>query len=421
MLSSIRKLSLYPSSGVLLRSAPVFSAQVLSQTASPPGQVTPTLVVPSISQMLCPLHTSSVLERARQSTRIRKRKVMLANKKKKEERLRKNPPPLPKKVKLMLKAKGLGDGVRMKAWRQLDNKPFPTDTAWSEKDHSWARLSVGEALSCLREHCHPTMLDIPDAMVWAKLEFNMANVKKDKYLDGFTKMVPIYHPYERGVAEKHILVFCKSSEEMAAAEAAGAKKAGGPELVQDILKGKMDVSDFDHFLSTEEMSLELKPLLGILRDKFPKKNLGNISNDIEKLVKTFAHGMLIGVKKPAKTLGYDEDPAYASCDVTLGRLSQTEAEVRGNCAESIFSFHNLLLLSGNLTTILETLRESAPKRATGGFITRCELYIEKGLKCRFSIAHDLVDDERYIKYVRESQKVSMKPDLESVVEESASN
>merc|ERR1711879_249763 len=193
-------------------------------------------------------------------------------------------------------------------------------------------------------------------------------------------------------------------EQMAAAEAAGAKKAGGPELVQDILKGKMDVSDFDHFLSTEEMSLELKPLLGILRDKFPKKNLGNISNDIEKLVKTFAHGMLIGVKKPAKTLGYDEDPAYASCDVTLGRLSQTEAEVRGN-----------------LTTILETLRESAPKRATGGFITRCELYIEKGLKCRFSIAHDLVDDERYIKYVRESQKVSMKPDLESVVEESASN
>ena len=39
-------------------------------------------------------------------------------------------------------------------------------------------------------------------MVWAKLEFNMANVKKDKYLEAFTKMTPIYHPYERGVAEK---------------------------------------------------------------------------------------------------------------------------------------------------------------------------------------------------------------------------
>jgi len=386
-----------------MRSPPVFSAKMLSQTVlSSPQMVTPSLVLPSLSQMLCPLHTSSALERARQSTRIRKRKVMLANKKKKEERLRKNPPPLPKKVKLMLRAKGLGDGVRLISWRKSDHKSFATDTAWSEKDHAWARLSVEEALAYLREHCHPSMLDIPDAMVWAKLEFNMANVKKDKYLDGFTKMVPIYHPYERGVAEKHILVFCKSPEEIAIAEAAGAKKAGGSELVQDILKGKMDVSDFDHFLSTEEMSLELKPLLGVLRDKFPKKNLGNISNDIEKLVKTFAHGMLVGVKKPAKTLGYDEDPTYASCEVTLGRLSQSDAEVRGN-----------------LTTILETLRESAPKRATGGFVTRCELYLEKGLKCKFSIVHDFVDDERYSKYVKE--KVEKKPDLETVVEESASN
>jgi len=401
MLSSIRKLS--PCFGVPMRSPPVFSAKMLSQTVlSSPQMVTPSLVLPSLSQMLCPLHTSSALERARQSTRIRKRKVMLANKKKKEERLRKNPPPLPKKVKLMLRAKGLGDGVRLISWRKPDHKPFAADTAWSERNHAWARLSVEEALAYLREHCHPSMLDIPDAMVWAKLEFNMANVKKDKYLDGFTKMIPIYHPYERGVAEKHILVFCKSPEEIAIAEAAGAKKAGGSELVQDILKGKMDVSDFDHFLSTEEMSLELKPLLGVLRDKFPKKNLGNISNDIEKLVKTFAHGMLVGVKKPAKTLGYDEDPTYASCEVTLGRLSQSDAEVRGN-----------------LTTILETLRESAPKRATGGFVTRCELYLEKGLKCKFSIVHDFVDDERYSKYVKE--KVAKKPDLETVVEESVSN
>ena len=65
------------------------------------------------------------------------------------------------------------------------------------------------------------MLNCPDALVWAKLEFNMANVKKDKYLDSFTKMIPIYHPYERGVAEKQILVFCKTPEQIATAEAAG--------------------------------------------------------------------------------------------------------------------------------------------------------------------------------------------------------
>jgi len=195
---------------------------------------------------------------------------------------------MPKKIQLMLKAKGLSDGNQLNSWRTSDTKPFPVDTAWSEKHQTWTRLTVSEALECLREHCHPSMLNNPDALVWAKLEFNMANVKKDKYIDSFTKMIPIYNPYERGVADKQILVFCKKPEEIQVAEAAGAKKAGGSDLVQDILKGKADVSDYDHFLSTEEMALELKPLLGILRDKFPKKNLGNVSNDIEKLVKTFA-------------------------------------------------------------------------------------------------------------------------------------
>ena len=287
---------------------------------------TPLLPLPSTTQT-SPLHTSSALERARQSTRLKKRKQNLANKKKKEERLRKNPPPLPKKIQLMLKAKGLS--AKPKPWRQPDLRPFPTDSAWAEIHHTWPRLDLSEALDCLREHCHPTMLNLPNCLVWAKLEFNMANVKKDKYIEGFTKMVPIYHPYERGVAEKHILVFCKTAEEIKVAEEAGAKKAGGTDLVQDILKGKADVSDYDHFLATEEMVLELKPLLGILRDKFPKKNLGNVSNNIEKLIKTFSHGMLVSVKKPGRTLGYEEDLSYATADVTLGRLNQQDDDIKG--------------------------------------------------------------------------------------------
>ena len=335
MLNCLRQLGSFTGSGAMLNrgSSPVFTAtKILSQSpltmSSSLPSVTGFKVILPLSQMLCPLHTSSVLERARQSTRIKKRKKDLANKKKKEERLRKNPPPMPKKIKLMLKSKGIS-GDRLLPWRKQDNLPFATDTAWSEKTHTWARMTVEEGLECLREHCHPTMLNIPDAMVWAKLEFNMANVKKDKYLDAFTKMTPIYYPYERGVAEKQILVFCKKPEEIAEAEKAGAKKAGGSDLVQDILKGKTDVSDFDHFLATEEMALELKPLVGILRDKFPKKNLGSVSNDIERLVKTFAHGMLISVKKVGKTLGYEDDPTYGYSEVTIGRLNQKDEEIRG--------------------------------------------------------------------------------------------
>jgi len=324
----------------------------------------------------------------------------LANKKKKEERLRKNPPPLPKKVQLMLKSKGLAS--KPQPWRQADKKPFPEDSAWCEFYHTWARLEVEEAVDFLRESYHPTMYNIPDGMVWAKLEFNLQATKKDRFMDGFTKMVPIYHPFERGVAEKMILAFCKEPEDIKAALKAGATKAGGKELIDEIVKGKLDVSDIDHFLSTEDTVVDLKPLVGILRDKFPKKTLGNVSSDIGKLVKTFANGMLVSVNKPKKTLGYEEDPSYGVSEVQIGRLTQLNDDIKGN-----------------LSTILETLTEQTPKRS-GGFITRCELYVEGPLRQKYSIIHDLIDDERYRKHRKEtlalkSPNTSVK--LETIQEE----
>merc|ERR1719312_1615614 len=257
-------------------------------------------------------------------------------------------------------------------------------TAWCEFYHTWARLEIEVAVEFMRENYHPTMYNIPDGLVWAKLEFNLQAVKKDKYIDSFTKMVPIYHPFERGVAEKVILAFCKEPEDIKAAEQAGANKAGGKELIEDIVKGKMDISDFDHFLATEDIVAELKPLVGILREKFPKKPLGTVASDIGKLVQTFAHGMLVSVNKPKRTLGFEEDPSYGVSEVQIGRLTQTNEDIKGN-----------------LSTILETLTEQTPKRS-GGFITRCELYVEGPLRQKYSIIHDLIDDERYRKHRKET-------------------
>jgi len=322
------------------------------------------------------LHTSAVLERARQSTRIRKRKVALANKKKKEERIRKNPPPIPKKVQLMLIAKGLGKEPA--PWRHPDSRPFPEDDVWSEMWCTWPRMSVKDSLESLSEHYHPTMLNRPEEMVWAKLEFNLQAPKKEKFMDGYSKMVPVYNPFERGVAEKTIMVFAKDPEAVQAAEAAGALKAGGLELVDDLAKGKIDVSDIDHFLAHEDIIKDLKPLIGILRDKMPSKPQGSVSSDLPKLVKTFAHGMSVSVIKPGPTLGYAEDPSYAYAELQIGRLNMDPE-----------------LVESNLTTALTTLREQAPKRS-GSYITRCQLYVEGPLKTKFDIHHPLIDDEKYV-------------------------
>jgi hypothetical protein len=51
------------------------------------------------------------------------------------------------------------------------------------------------------------------------------------------------------------------------------------------------------FVTTRLYALgsELKPLLGILREKFPKKVLGTVGPDLGRLVKTFANGHLVQV------------------------------------------------------------------------------------------------------------------------------
>ena len=100
------------------------------------------------------------------------------------------------------------------------------------------------------------MLNKPDGIVWAKLEFNMSTGKVDRYIEGFSKMVPLYNPFERGVAEKSIMVFAKDPDIQKLAIKAGANQAGGMEMIDEIAKGRLDVSDFDYFLAHSDIQVQ---------------------------------------------------------------------------------------------------------------------------------------------------------------------
>jgi len=349
---------------------PLFACNTINNSALGPKQLAAT---PSMY-----FHTSLGVERARQATRIRKRKVVLENIKKKEERLRKNPPPIPKKVKLMMKMKGLG--TEPIDWRSVDDKPFPIDNVWDEQWTTWRRLSVSQAVNCLREHYHPTMLNNPNGIVMARVEFDMT-AKKDRYVEASSKMVPLYHPFERGVTQKTIMLFAKNDESLKAAKEAGAERTGGVELIEDISKGKIDVIEFDYFLAHEDIILELKPLLGILREKFPKKISGTVGTDARKMVKTFQNGQLVEMKKPKPTLGYKDDPSFAYCEAMIGRLDMPDEQI-----------------DVNFSLLLSALSESAPKKSAG-FITRAQLFLDDKLKCKFTVGHDLISDAKYKKHI----------------------
>jgi len=348
-----------------------------------PNGIKSTLPILSSVISVMNFHTTACTERARQSTRIRKRKVYMANKKKKEERLRKNPPPLPYKVQLMLRNKGITETPDSK--REIDEKPFPTDDVWDEIFFTWKRHSVEQALAFLRDHYHPTMLDDSSALVNIRVEFDLSTNKKEKYVEPFSKMIPLFHAFERGVVEKSVLVFANTMEDQNAALEAGAKKAGGADLIDDIAKGKVDIIDFDYFIAHDDIALELKPLLGMLRDQYPKKNLGTVGTDMRKMVKTFCNGQMIEMVKPKPIPGTKEDPTFAYCNALIGRLDMKDEEIKDN-----------------LETILEGLVEAAPKK-TNAFLQRVKIFVDDRIE-KFTVHSDLINDKKYKDYVKKAAK-----------------
>ena len=62
-------------------------------------------------------------------------------------------------------------------------------------------------------------------------------------------------------------------------------------------------AEVDYFLCHDELSAQMKQLVGLLRDKLPKHSDGTIGTDITRMVKTFGRGMFVDVVKPKPTLG----------------------------------------------------------------------------------------------------------------------
>ena len=214
-------------------------------------------------------HTSAKLDHGRRFAQERRRKIAIKNKAIKDIRLAKNPPPLPYKVQLMLAAKNFGKVI--KPIREKDDKMFVADNVYFIEDVAYKRWTFEECINELRLNNHPSLgYSKPDGLVVAKVEFNLKGSKTDKYLDGFSKMVPIIHPYDRGVPDRTVCAIVPTSEMEDLAIEAGAIQAGGEELIKEISKGRVDLSDIDHFVAHEDILGSLNVLAGILRDKQPR-------------------------------------------------------------------------------------------------------------------------------------------------------
>lgn len=333
------------------------------------------------SIIAAPFHTSSSLRHGRKFAVERRQKKAAKNKALKIARHAKTTLPIPYKVQLMLASKGLGGPPRH--IREKDDKEFSADDVYFIEDAAWKRWKFEEAIKELRLCNHPSMgFSKPEGLVFAKIEFNLKSNKRDQYMDGFTKMVPITHAYDRGVPDRSICAFVTDDEMANAAMEAGAVKTGGEEFIKELAKGRIDVSDIDHFVAHEDILGSVNTLVGVLRDKAPRPREGTVGTDVPSLVATWCRGMDVTVKKVKPSLGYIEEPDYGFCEASIGKLDMDVDK-----------------LEANLTALLEALNEQRPmkrKDKDETFITRCILKVEgKNFKGQeFSIIHPTVLDKR---------------------------
>ena len=143
-------------------------------------------------------------------------------------------------VQLMLASKGLTGPPQPQ--RGNDNeKSFPMDDVYFINEYAYKRYTLEEAIENWRQLCGPTMYDDHNSLIHIKIEFDMRASKKDRYVEGFTKMVPIIKPYERNIPDRVVLCFVPTEEMRLEALQNGAVMAGGADLISDVQKGRVDL------------------------------------------------------------------------------------------------------------------------------------------------------------------------------------
>ncbi|CAB3251314.1 unnamed protein product [Arctia plantaginis] len=225
-------------------------------------------------------------------------------------------------------------------------KPTSNDDVYPLKYYRWVVYTAEQAVEAHRQTHHPTMYNVPDALVSAQIEFNMEAAKKNRYLDSFTRLSLLPHIFPRD-EERTILAFCKSSELIKEATDAGATLAGGTDLIKKIQDGQIKLSDFDYIVAHPNILTDLVPIRGLMKRRFPSLKTHTLGPDLKDIVRKFSGGVQFRVKKD------ENQQNYGFVEIPVGRLNMEPK-----------------LVAENIDALLKDIQSARPKR-DGLFITRC--------------------------------------------------
>ncbi|XP_032516064.2 large ribosomal subunit protein uL1 [Danaus plexippus] len=244
--------------------------------------------------------------------------------------------------------RGKNKDTKVHVNKHLDdsNKQISKDDVYPMRYYRWVVYTAEEAVLAHKETHHPTMYNVPDALVLAQVELNMEAVKKNRYIDNFSRLTLLPRIFPRD-EERTILAFCKGPELIKQVAEAGATTAGSTELVKKIQEGSLKLSDYDYVIAHPNILTELVPIRGLMKRRFPSPNNGTLDANICDLVKKFAAGVQYRVVKD------EHQQNFGSVEVPVGRLDMD--------AQHIVE---------NVDALLKDIQSARPKRE-GLFITRC--------------------------------------------------
>ena len=191
-------------------------------------------------------------------------------------------------------------------------------------------MDAGEAVAALKKFKAPKF----DQTVNIVMHLGLDQTQADQNLRGAIAL-------PKGIGKtKRVIAFC-GDDQTAAAKEAGAIKAGGASLVEEVEKGFLD---FDVAIASPDMMRIMAKLGRVLGPKglMPSPKNGTVTPQVAQAVKEFSAGKL----------EYRTDKG-GNIHAIIGKMSFAESD-----------------LAANLSAFIETIEKARPPSAKGIFIKR---------------------------------------------------
>ncbi|CAH8595357.1 unnamed protein product [Dicrocoelium dendriticum] len=147
----------------------------------------------------------------------------------------------------------------------------PSSKVYMASKYEPAKLSLADAVNCLRDAAQPDMFDCMENPLRAKFTLNMRTKKKTKCIQSFEAHVVFPHTLDF-LPKRKVIAICKDDDEAKLALASGAIHAGSTELISRLQHGAFHWDEYDAVVAHSVWTGSLGKLRTVLKSRLPTPN-----------------------------------------------------------------------------------------------------------------------------------------------------